>query len=50
MNEKGRGAFYIMNGEERIGELLLSVSGKEMAVYHTEVAPEAEGKRLAKKC
>lgn len=49
LNEKGRGAFYIMNGEDRIGEMLLSVSGKEMTVYHTEVVPEAEGKGLARK-
>lgn len=48
LNEKGRGAFYIMNGEERIGEMLLSISGKDMSVYHTEVAPKAEGKGLAK--
>lgn len=49
LNEKGRGTFYIMNGEDRIGEMLLSVSGKEMTVYHTEVVPEAEGKGLARK-
>lgn len=49
LNEKGRGAFYIMNREERIGEMLLSVSAKEMTVYHTEVVPEAEGKGLARK-
>ena len=48
LNKKGRGAFYIMDGDERIGETLLSISGKEMTVYHTEVAPEAEGKGLAK--
>jgi len=48
LNEKGRGAFFIMDGEERIGELLLSISGKEMTVYHTEVVPAAEGKGLAK--
>jgi predicted GNAT family acetyltransferase len=48
LNEKGRGAFFIMDGEERIGELLLSISGTEMTVYHTEVVPAAEGKGLAK--
>jgi uncharacterized protein len=49
LNEKGRGAFYIMDGEERIAEMLLSISGKDMNVYHTEVAPKAEGKGLAKR-
>ena len=48
LNEKRRGAFYIMDGDERIGEMLLSISGSEMTVYHTEVVPEAEGKGLAK--
>jgi uncharacterized protein len=47
LNERGRGAFYIMDEEERIGEMLLSVSGKDMTVYHTEVVPRAEGKGLA---
>src|SRR5690242_10985255 len=49
LNERGRGAFYVMDGEERIGEMLLSISGKDMSVYHTEVAPKAEGKGLAKR-
>ncbi|HWI93610.1 MAG TPA: GNAT family N-acetyltransferase [Flavisolibacter sp.] len=48
LNDKGRGAFYIMHGDERIGEMLVSISGKELTVYHTEVVPEAEGKGLAK--
>jgi predicted GNAT family acetyltransferase len=48
LNEKTRGAFYIMNGDERIGEMLISVSGTEMTVYHTEVVPQEEGKGLAK--
>ena len=47
LNERGRGAFYIMDGDERIGEMLLSISGKDMTVYHTEVIPKAEGKGLA---
>jgi predicted GNAT family acetyltransferase len=47
LNEKDRGAFYIVDGEERIGEMLLSVSGKDITVYHTEVVTEAEGKGLA---
>jgi predicted GNAT family acetyltransferase len=37
-----------MDGDERIGEMLISISGKEMTVYHTEVVPKAEGKGLAK--
>jgi predicted GNAT family acetyltransferase len=48
LNEKGHGAFFIMNGEQQLGEMVVSVSGKTLTVYHTEVAAEAEGKGLAK--
>ena len=48
LNEKGHGAFFIMNGEEQLGEMVVSVSGKNLTVYHTEVAAEAEGKGFAK--
>jgi uncharacterized protein len=47
LNE-GRGGFYIMDGEDELGEMLVSISGKDLRVYHTEVAPQAEGKGLAK--
>lgn len=49
LNEKGHGAFHIMNGADRLGEMVVSVSGKMLTVYHTEVAAEYEGKGLAKK-
>ena len=49
LNEKKHGAFYIMEGEEQIGEMVVSVSGSNLTVYHTEVSPEAEGKGYAKK-
>jgi predicted GNAT family acetyltransferase len=48
LNEKGHGAFYIMNGPEQLGEMVVSISGKMLTVYHTEVVAEAEGKGLAK--
>jgi len=49
LNEIGRGGFYIMDGEEEIGEMLVSKAGNDLRVYHTEVTPEYEGKGLAKK-
>lgn len=49
LNDKGHGAFYIMDGKERIGEMTVGVSGKDLTVYHTEVSPKAEGKGYAKK-
>jgi len=48
LNEKGRGGFYIFEGEEQLGEMEISVSGDDLIVYHTEVDPKAEGKGLAK--
>ena len=49
LNEKNHGAFIIKEGEEQIGEMVVSVSGGHLTVYHTEVAPAADGKGLAKK-
>ena len=48
LNEKGHGSFYITEGTERLGEMIVSVSGQTLTVYHTEVSPKAEGKGLAK--
>jgi predicted GNAT family acetyltransferase len=49
LNEKGHGAFYIMEDEKQLGEMAVGVSGNNLTVYHTEVSPEAEGKGFAKK-
>lgn len=48
LDEKGKGEFYIMDGEERVAEMIISVTDKELTAYHTEVIPKAEGKGLAK--
>lgn len=48
LNEQGRGAFLILDGEEQLGEMALAIFDKEMVVYHTEVSPKAEGQGLAK--
>jgi predicted GNAT family acetyltransferase len=49
LNDKGEGAFYLIDGEEQIGEMVVSIDGSNMTVHHTEVAAKAEGKGLAKK-
>ena len=49
IDEKGNGRFYIMDGEEQVAEMEISISGNDLTVYHTEVLPKAEGKGLAKK-
>ena len=49
LNEKGRGAFYISDGDEQIAEMEIGVADEILTAYHTEVFPKAEGKGLAKK-
>ena len=49
LNERQRGAFVIQENGKQLGEMVVSISGNNLTVYHTEVAPEGEGKGLAKK-
>ena len=49
LDEKGNGGFYIMEGNEQIGEMAISIDEAALTVYHTEVIPAAEGKGYAKK-
>lgn len=49
LNEKGHGAFFILDGVEPLGEMVVSIDGKNLTVYHTEVAAQVEGKGFAKK-
>jgi uncharacterized protein len=49
LDAKGHGGFYIMDGDEELGEMEITINGDEMVVHHTEVSPKAEGKGLAKK-
>ncbi|RYE55434.1 MAG: N-acetyltransferase [Sphingobacteriales bacterium] len=48
LDQDGNGKFYILDGDEEIGEMAISISGQNLTVYHTEVLPKAEGKGLAK--
>jgi len=47
-DEKGKGSFYILDGNESIAEMAIRVSGNDLTVYHTEVKPAYEGKGYAK--
>jgi predicted GNAT family acetyltransferase len=49
LNERHKGAFLVKEGGEKLGEMVVSISGNHLTVYHTEVLPQAEGKGLAKK-
>ena len=48
LNKKHHGAFFVKDGEQQLGEMVISITGKDMTVYHTEVIPDAEGKGVAK--
>jgi hypothetical protein len=47
--DKHHGAFYVMDGAEQLGEMVVSLSDLNLTVYHTEVSAKAEGKGYAKK-
>src|SRR5215203_6983013 len=49
LDQRGQGSFYITDGVEQIGEMVVSIGGANLTVYHTEVAAKAEGKGLASK-
>lgn len=51
LNDKGQGGFIIRDeqGHKKIAEMVMSIAGDKLTVYHTEVLPEAEGKGYAKK-
>lgn len=49
LNEKGEGVFFILDGEEQLGEMVIGIKKNILTAYHTEVLEKAEGKGFAKK-
>jgi predicted GNAT family acetyltransferase len=49
LNDRGRGSFYITEGDDRIAFMEIGIGDGRLTAYHTEVSPKAEGKGLAKK-
>ena len=47
LNQRGDGAFYLLQDNVIVGKMLVGIIGNELNVYHTEVS--IEGKGLAKK-
>jgi predicted GNAT family acetyltransferase len=48
LDEKKRGAFNLYVESEKAGEMVVSISGNNLMVYHTEINPEATGHGYAK--
>ena len=42
-----RGAFVITQGGERIAEMAIGLSGKNLTVYHTQVSDKLKGQGVA---
>lgn len=47
-DEKGYGKFSISEDGDQLAEMVISIAGNDLTVYHTEVSPKGEGKGLAK--
>lgn len=48
LDEHGKGSFKLYEESIELGEMVVSVNDRRLTVYHTEVAPETEGKGYAK--
>lgn len=49
LNDQQRGAFTIEDDNEKVAEMAIGISGKDMIVYHTEVADKLKGQGVAAK-
>jgi predicted GNAT family acetyltransferase len=44
IDDSGKGAFFIEEDGKRIAEMVISISGNNLTVYHTEVSESLKGK------
>jgi len=49
LNQKNHGAFYLVQNNEQVGEMVIGVADDLLTVYHTEINEKAEGHGLAMK-
>ena len=47
LNENGRSAFFMNEGDQRVAEMVFSISGNNLTVYHTEVSEKLKGKGVS---
>jgi predicted GNAT family acetyltransferase len=49
LNDQNRGQFVIEEGDERLAEMVIAISGERLIVYHTEVSEKLRGEGVAAK-
>ena len=49
LDDQNRGAFVIEEGDERLAEMVIAISGQRLIVYHTEVSEKLRGQGIAAK-
>ena len=47
LNDNGKGEFFIQEGGEKVAEMAIGISGKDLTVFHTEVSEKLKGKGVA---
>jgi len=47
VDDSGKGAFFIEEDGKRVAEMVVSLSGKNLTVYHTEVSETLKGKGVS---
>jgi uncharacterized protein len=47
IDDSGKGAFFIEEDGKRVAEMVISVSGSNLTVYHTEVSESLKGKGVS---
>lgn len=45
----GRGSFFVKDGDERLAEMVISIVGPNLTVYHTQVSEKLRGHGIAAK-
>ena len=47
VDDSGKGAFFIEEDGKRVAEMIISISGSNLTVYHTEVSETLKGKGVS---
>jgi predicted GNAT family acetyltransferase len=47
IDDSGKGAFFVDEDGKRVAEMVISVSGNNLTVYHTEVSESLKGKGVS---